>query len=300
MSIQKKLLHISASLARALHLWPVIARSGIFNRVRRRKYPDTIVHLDVVITECCTLRCRDCSNLMQYYHRPENLDEEEVISGLRRLLKSVRVSQLKILGGEPFVCQAKLIRILEYLRDEAGGRIDEIDIITNGTIVPSEECIRSMKDTPKLKVIFSNYGDLSSRLEEFTDICRREGIVFDVVNDEYWWDFGDLSLRDEKERKTQHRYDGCYSRRLCTTLYRGKLFICPRQAHAINLGIIPDDASEALDIMASEYEDASRLHDAVYGLTDRKKRISACRHCGCDSGIKVSRAIQAERPLDVS
>ena len=85
---QKKIYHLAASFARKLHLWPVIARSGVFNLVRRKRYPDTIVRLDIVLTECCTLRCRDCSNLMQYYEKPENLDPEEVISSLQRRRKT--------------------------------------------------------------------------------------------------------------------------------------------------------------------------------------------------------------------
>ena len=295
-----RFLHFAASAARTLHLWPLITRLGIYNRARRRKYPDTVVHLDVVITECCSLRCRDCSNLMQYYHKPENLDPETVLDSLKRLFSAVRVCQLKILGGEPFVCQKNLIRVLEYLRTVAEDRIEEIDIITNGTIVPSEECIRAMKDTPKLKVIFSNYGELSTKLQEFSGICSREGIRFEVITDEFWWDFGGVGLREEKERKTQHRFDGCYSRRLCTTLYRGRLYVCPRQAHAVRLGIIPGDSSEEVDILSPEYENRARLHDAVFTLIDRKTRIAACGHCGCDASVKVPRALQTERPLDVS
>ena len=297
---QNRVLHFAASAARTLHLWPVIARTGAFNRARRRKYPDTIVRLDVVITECCSLRCRHCSNLMQYYREPENLDAEEVISALRRLFAAMRVCHLKILGGEPFVCQKILIRTLEYLKQEAHGRYDEIEIITNGTIMPSDDCIRAMKETPGVKVIFSNYGELSSKLSEFTEVCKRESIGYDVVEDEFWWDFGDLKLREEKESKTQHRYDGCYSRRLCTTLYRRRLYVCPRQAHAIHLGLIPDEGSEDIDVMKPEYEDTKAMRDAVYGLIDRRKRITACRYCGCDAGTKVPRALQTERPLDVT
>jgi len=297
---QNRALHFAASAARTLHLWPVIARTGAFNRARRRKYPDTIVRLDVVLTECCSLRCRHCSNLMQYYHTPENLDADEVISDLRRLFKSMRVSHLKILGGEPFVCQNILIKTLEYLKSEAEGCFDSIEIITNGTIIPSEECIRAMKDTPNLKIIFSNYGELSSKLDEFTEICKREGICHEVVEDEFWWDFGDVKLHEEKESKTQHRYDGCYSRRLCTTLYRGRLYVCPRQAHAIHLGLIPDDGTEDVDLRKPEYDDPTLMRDAVYGLIDRKKRITTCKYCGCDAGVKVARAEQIERPVDVT
>ncbi len=269
---QNKLLHFAASAARTLHLWPLIVRSGLFNSARRRKYPDTIVHLDVVLTECCTLRCKSCSNLMQYYHHPE---------------------------GEPFVCQKALIKVLEYLKDQTD-RFDEVDIITNGTLIPSEECINAMKNTPKLKVVFSNYGELSSKLTEFSELCGREGIAYDIVGDDSWWDFGGMKLREEKESKTQHRFDGCYSRRLCTSLYRGKLYVCPRQAHAIRLGLVPEEKTEIVDVMSPEYDDPSKLHDAIYDLIDRKKRISSCKYCGCDDWIKVPRAVQAERPLDVT
>ena len=294
-----KLLHFAASAARTLHLWPLIVRSGFFTAARRRKYPHTIVHLDVVLTECCTLRCKHCSNLMQYYHHPENLDADEVISGLRRIFASMRVSQLKLLGGEPFVSRKELIQVLEYLK-EASDRFDEVDIITNGTLIPSEECIIAMKNTPKLKVVFSNYGDLSGKLTEFSELCAREGIAFDIIEDEFWWDFGDMKLRNEKEKKTQHRFDGCYSRRLCTSLYRGKLYVCPRQAHAIRLGFVPEDLSEIVDVMSPENEDPNRLHDAIYGLMDRKERISSCKYCGCDDWIRIPRAVQAERPLNVT
>ncbi len=297
---QNRVLHFVASIARTLHLWPIIARLGVFNHARRRKYPDTIVRLDVVITECCSLRCRHCSNLMQYYRTPENLDADEVISDLRKLFKSMRVSRLKILGGEPFVSQKILIKTLEYLSREAQDCFDFIEIITNGTIIPSYECIQAMKNTPKVKIVFSNYGELSSKLNEFTEICKREGICFEIVDDEFWWNFGDVKLRDEKESKTQHRYDGCYSRRLCTTLYRGSLYLCPRQAHAIHLGLIPDDGSEDVDLRKPEYNDPAVMRDAIYGLIDRKKHITACKYCGCDANIKVARAVQIERPFDVN
>ena len=236
---------------------------------------------------------------MQYYKTPANLDSDEVISSLSRILKAVRVERLKILGGEPFVCQKILMSTLEFLKGEAD-RFDELQIITNGTVVPSDECLKVMKETPKLKVIFSNYGELSSKLEEFSGICSREGISFDIVEDEFWWDFGDVLPHDEKPSKTQHRFDGCYSRRICTTLFRGKLYVCPRQAHALRLGLVPETKGEDLDVMGAEYDDPARMRDAVFALVDRKENITACRYCGCDKSIKIPRAVQAERPTDVS
>ena len=272
----------------------------IDNSYRRRKFPDTLVSLDVVITECCSLKCRNCANLMQYYHYPENTDVEETISALKKVLKAVRVRQLNILGGEPFVCQKNLSRVLEYLKAEDIDRVDEIVIISNGTIIPSADCLALMNDMPKLKVLFSNYGELSSKMNELTELFKREGIDYDVVDAEFWWDFGDVIKHEEKEKKTQHRFDACTSRRVCNSLYRGKLYYCPRQAHSIRLGLIPEDNSETVDLSRKEFNDPAVLHDAVYSFIERKKCISTCSYCGCDSGIKIPRAVQTERPVDVN
>ena len=300
MSAKNSLRHFAAVCARIFHLWPLISRSGLYNYARRKKYPDTLVYLDVVITECCTLKCRDCSNLMQYYNHPENLNIEEQIRALRRLLKSVRVAQLKILGGEPFVCQKNLITLLEFLGREATDRVDEIVIITNGTLIPSDETLKVIKETPKTKVLFSDYGEVSSKLKEFSEICSKNGIESQVVETEYWWDFGDLKLRDEKASKAQRRYDACYSRKHCNTLFRGKFYLCPRQAHGVHLGLIPDSSTENIDILQDGFDDPLVLHDAIYRLIERKERITPCSYCSCDSQIKIPRAVQTERPSDVS
>lgn len=300
MSEKNSLRAFVSSAAKVLHLWPFLAKTGFYNSYRHRKYPDTLVSLDVVITECCSLKCRNCANLMQYYHHPENLDIEETISSLGKLLKSFRIKEINILGGEPFVCQKNIIRLLDYLRSEANGRIDEIVIISNGTIIPSAECLNAMKATPKLKVLFSNYGELSSKMNELIELFNSEGIKFDVVDVEFWWDFGDVIKHEEKEKKTQHRFDACSSRRVCNSLYRGKLYYCPRQAHSIQLGIIPEDSSECVDLSRKEFDDPAVLHDAVYAFIDRKKRISTCSYCGCDKNVKIPRAVQTERPVDVT
>ena len=209
----------------------------------------------------------------------------------------MKVNRLKILGGEPFVCQSTLIKVLEYLKNHQDA-FTEAQIITNGTIMPSEDCLKAIKDTPKLKIVFSNYGELSSRLNEFSKLCEAEGVAYDIVGDDTWWDFGGMKFRDEKESKTQHRFDGCYSRRQCTSLYRGKLYVCPRQAHAIRLGLVPEDDFETVDLMSPEFDDSGKLHDAIINLVDRKKRISSCSYCGCDDWKKVPRAVQTERPIN--
>lgn len=45
--------------------------------VRRKLY---LPYLEVVVTTKCSLICRDCGNLMQYYSKPYDLDKDYVMS----------------------------------------------------------------------------------------------------------------------------------------------------------------------------------------------------------------------------
>ena len=60
--------------------------------------------LDVMITTRCSLKCRNCSNLMQYYKNPENTDGSEIIKALNILHNNVDfISEYRVIGGEPLM-----------------------------------------------------------------------------------------------------------------------------------------------------------------------------------------------------
>lgn len=49
----------------------------------------------------CTLRCRDCCNIIPY-HSQTSFDIDLLISDLRKLLGICKINLLQIQGGEPF------------------------------------------------------------------------------------------------------------------------------------------------------------------------------------------------------
>ena len=59
--------------------------------------------VDLMITEKCTLKCKDCANLMQFYESPINIDLKEVQLILDNLLKKLDLLyEVRLIGGEPF------------------------------------------------------------------------------------------------------------------------------------------------------------------------------------------------------
>ena len=287
--IKKLLFSISSGIADILYKRPYFDHESR----KRQSTEDEILHLDLVITECCSLKCRDCSNLMQYYKTPGNISSEDVINDLKRLFSCTRVGELKILGGEPFVNQKTLNDVLRFLSDEAENKVDTINIITNGTIIPSDDCINAIVNNPKATVVFSNYGELSSKQDEFIEICRNKGIRFSVTDDSFsWLDFGRPVEYDETEEFIRRQYRNCYNRKNCNTLYRGGIYVCPRQAHGIRLKLIPDDKKEYVDIYDPHYEKPDELRRALFKLIKRKEPIGACRFCIKGKYIRIKRGVQ--------
>ena len=289
--IKRLVFNISSGLADLLYRRPYSAPEA---RMRMRS-EDTLLHLDLVITEICTRRCRDCSNLMQYYQKPEHFSSDAVISDLEKLLNCLHVQELKILGGEPFANPEVLAAILGYLAGETGNRVDRINIITNGTLIPGDECIKAIKANPKVEVTFSNYGTVSSRQDEFVELCKQNGIRYTVIDGSFYWlDFGRPVKYLESWDYLERQYKYCYNRKNCNTLYRGGFYVCPRQAHGIHLGLLPDAGNEYVDLNSPEYKTPDDLRRAILGVVRRKKHVTACRFCLNGKHIHVPRGVQSD------
>lgn len=261
-------------------------------------------HLDVVITEICTLKCEACSSLMPLYKTPHNCDRAVVIESLENLLKSkCYIACLCLMGGEPLLNQSLLQEILLKYKDEK--QIGFFQVITNGTIVPSKETLKAMRENGRLYVIFSNYGKLSRKQDEAIDALSEYKIEFALmcekdikaVDNTLWINYGKVRHYDFSEGKHQKMFEECKDAKSCTTLMNGKLFICPRIAHGVNLGLIPENmprcnvdlsnkALMGMNWMDIRQECIQYLFNTQYPL--------ACEYCNRDAGILVRRAKQIE------
>ena len=74
----------------------------------QKKYLDEnllfIRSVDLVLTEKCSLKCKDCANLMQYYQNPVNIEKQELLDDLEDLMSVAdEVNEIRIIGGEPLM-----------------------------------------------------------------------------------------------------------------------------------------------------------------------------------------------------
>ncbi len=271
------------------------ARENYFRSVEATEL--TIVHLGFCVSERCSLRCRDCSFMMQYYQKPQDVDLDEYKPALDRFLNIVDfISEFRIYGGEPFI-NRNMYKLLEWYRD--CDKINILSIYTNGTIMPDEKTISVMKHTRKVKVHISDYKHNIAKVEKLAERLDKEGITYFVRRYEVWQQGGNLKRRPFTEEQVKSTYARCFMTN-CYSFLRGKFYLCPREAHGVNLGAIPDtdrDRVDFTDLRKTDQELAAELVDLMHN----RDYIDACYYCnGLDNHVEgVEPAVQINKPLEI-
>jgi len=248
--------------------------------------------LDVVLTEKCSLKCKDCSNLMQYYQSPKNTEHSDLLQDIQNILHAVdHISEIRLIGGEPLLYK-ELDEVILNLR--SFGNFGEIVIFTNGTIVPRESLLESCDDR-RVRYQISDYGvDLSKNALKLIKVLQEKNIRF--IHDKVisWQNCATLERKSRTLEQTEFVFSNC-----CVndayTLMHGKVYGCPFSANAENLNAIPVFKNDSIDIRnLNSAEIAARLKELK-----NVSFLGACHYCnGRDYTVaKVPAAIQTLKPL---
>jgi len=256
--------------------------------------PLVVKSLDVVVTEKCSLRCRDCANLMQFYVRPVDCDKEVLFAALDRFMAAVhRLGEFRVLGGEALLARGWTTVIERLLSFE---HCERTVVYTNGTILP-EDRVFDLLCNAKIAVDITNYGVLSRKFEEWTRRMDHLNIPYTATTSGLWQDCGRIERQNETPQERALKFINCCARDTFTLLH-GRLYRCPFAAHAENLGAIPIVQEDRVDLMESE-DDVECLRSRLVRFCAIEEGIYACRYCfGRDySAGKVPAAIQTRKPL---
>ena len=232
----------------------------------------TLNSLDFVITERCSLRCRECSNLMQYYAAPKNFSVED----LKRELDLTcavfdEIYEIRIIGGEPFV-HPNWDEILQYIASKEN--IKRISIYTNGTLLPSDSQCEVLKATNAWLSI-SDYDELSRKLEPLKKKLAAYEIPSEVKAIPHWTHCSSFVKHNRTREELAEVFRKCCARDLATLL-NGKLYPCPFISNAMNLKAIPAVENDFVDLTATP--DLESLRQKVRKLFSRPF-FDSCDRC---------------------
>jgi hypothetical protein len=244
-------------------------------------------HSTLAVALKCNLKCRLCLAASPYYDDAPIYSYRLLSDTVDEYFKAVDyVGKFTLTGGEPLLNKSLpgLVKYLEKLRPQIGF----IEIITNGTIVPSEKLVSACKDYGNMVFLIDDYGaKLSRNVEKAMAVLAENGIEAkrriycgESAHLGGWVDFGDLTPKHEFGDGAEKLYGECaYSRpdNLCFGIYGGKVSLCSVSRRCAEKGIIPPGSDEILDLL--DYSIPVDVKKGWFLKAERRKLLIACRYC---------------------
>ena len=230
-----------------------------------------------ILSNVCTLKCKHCCEMVPYYNVKEFVKADVVIENCKKVADACQFTMyIELIGGEPFL-HPDIVYILEELL-----KIDDVGyvkIFTNGTVVPSKQLCRVLKN-PRIVIVWSNYqdtleGTLLENVNRTRELFAKEGIEYIYSMSKTWLDFSSFDYADKSEKELQNDFEDCFLAN-CHRLYEGVLYRCPHQYAAMRLGKIKIETSDCVDL-----EKSSSMEELSEKLFDFKnlQYVDACRYC---------------------
>ena len=214
----------------------------------QRKYLDPnklfIRSMDIIVTEKCSLKCKDCSNLMQYYDKPINIEGSELLTDYEDLnAVSDEVNEIRIIGGEPL-----MNKDFDEITAKAASyeKFNKVVVYTNGTICPKDEKLEKIKND-KTFVFITTYGALSKNAEKLANSLEKLRINYNIQPAYGWTDSGKVKNYNRPEKINKNLFKLCCAKHF-TTLTDGKIFRCPFSANLERLKALPKSEDDFFDI----------------------------------------------------
>ncbi len=267
-----------------LYMYSVLAH-------KKRETELKVDSIDLMLTEKCSLKCKDCSNLMQFYAKPVDEDFEIVTKSIDKFLNTVDyVREIRLLGGEPLMYK-RVDEVVKHVLKYKN--FDQLKINTNGTIIPRDEKLKVFQDK---RVFFdiSNYGEASRNVDELVKKLSQLNISHVASRVTEWQDVGKIVKTDRTDELNKEIFGNCCINRGLTLLH-GHLYLCPFSANATNLKAIKRAENEILNL-AKDRDVLKKEISQLYFNTDF---LEACKSCnGRDHNVpRVEAALQAKAPI---
>lgn len=202
--------------------------------------------IELNITPRCTLRCEACSNLMNFYDKPQHHKTEDILASLDQLDATFDgIHKIHILGGEPML-HPDVFDIIAYAQTKSA--IKSVVMVTNGTILPKKEDLQKI-DRKKTLIRISNYGELSTKKDEFVAILEELDLPYLLEDIDIWHDAAAIMYRNKTVKELEKMFEECCTP--FTEVVDGKLFWCPFLAAIYRLQGAPKEDIEYIDLLDS-------------------------------------------------
>lgn len=266
----------------------------------------TLDRFSLIILTRCNLKCRLCCEYVPQNKPFPDMTVEEaerILSAAFDVADHIKTLHLTG-GGEPFL-HPKLAELINATMKYAQ-RFDRLMLFTNSTVPISEKLLDTLKlYKSKIVVQVSQYGKMPEREADVSRILTENGINCKVEkyygdNQSFggWVNFGKWESHGRTPDESERVFHTCSVTRVLGGNWRtrdGKVHWCSRSQRGMELGLIPDNPEDYVDLLDNATTQAEKR--AKFQKIAGAKYISACDHCSGDAGTgdKTKRYPAAEQ-----
>lgn len=211
-----------------------------------------INQISQMVTDYCSLRCRDCCMSIPYLKKHHVFTLEKLENDTDLLFKRVDYIQYWGPGGGEIFLFPQLGEFVDYVMRRYRKQIGEILLITNGTVIPTDETL-SIIAKHQLEIKISDYSLVpgwKEKKDKFVNKLRRFGISYLERKMDHWidmWGRNKNILPTIMDKRASEQFDRCDN--TCREYFDGRLYYC----------------------MHGRYENLSKEQEEVEGLDFRDK-----------------------------
>jgi len=256
--------------------------------------------VELIVTTRCTLNCRDCIQLMPQYKEPTFCSLDEMVQQCDETFQTIDFCErCHIVGGEAFL-HPELDQIVKYTYKHYSKQISTLVIVTNGTIVPSENLLSTLKSCG-VQVEISNYSASvearkKQKMQTILDLLESAGIQYVIREMDTWLDFQGDGL-PHTEEDIICAMENCFCCTKSFYIADNRIYPCTRYGAAEHFGLMPRQEGNSLDLSGENPPSKKDILEWCMGISDAGY-LPCCQYCtGSELMIErvIPAAIQQER-----
>jgi hypothetical protein len=248
-----------------------------------------------VITQKCSLRCRDCAQLIPYYNAPVHFSVKSIINDLKEYAKAFDVvPEISLHGGEPFLHP----EIQEICKEAAAiPNIVFISFVTNGTVMLPDDTLKEMSACGADVHQSGGYGSLSRKQDALFEAFGRHNIYSDIMfcsPTEMWSQPPPYRKHGRSVLANNELYRRCVASKTCCQIMDGELHRCAVSMHGMHQKLFPNFGEDYVRLNEPQMAD-NVLIGKIRDFLVRDRALRVCDYCDPDGGTVVPPAIQLPR-----
>lgn len=251
----------------------------------------------------CNLKCEACLNFTTHNKNHTKRTLQNLKNNVDLFFSCVDyIMQFHLSGGEPLLYD-ELGQLVEYINSRYAGKIFQLAVTTNGTLMPSDElCLILRKNNTHL--IMDDYREAvpekAFMFEKIKECLERNTVDYSIQKIDKWIDLKpfdtDHSKWSDEQLQEWHKK--------CNVPYQelrdSKIWSCNYASFAIVAGLIPATENDFLDLKEllnsdSILSDAGKKKLVEFRLGYNKKGyVDFCKRCSGYEGLNKN-FVQAAR-----